>query len=250
MQATATTAMLRIADDIDNQCVGNAPSADMDLSKRPTSGVESILRNLPTPGRNRPATKAVVPASAAEPWGLQDAAAPPQKSNYRELLQLRGQQAIQRSQLHRALPGPPPAMAAKFPPTPTMASAAPTPPPSPWSNSQVQGFWMGNTGEVYGAQFQNWCDQGVNGGNVTGMLQANAPLTLPVTSRQDASMRPLAPGAYLPGQQQSPTGTCSGSPSSAQEMMMTTLAGSGAFSLDEQQIAQALINAAPEVYDD
>eukprot|EP00421_Protoceratium_reticulatum_P066562 CAMPEP_0168411626 /NCGR_PEP_ID=MMETSP0228-20121227/28296_1 /TAXON_ID=133427 /ORGANISM="Protoceratium reticulatum, Strain CCCM 535 (=CCMP 1889)" /LENGTH=354 /DNA_ID=CAMNT_0008425375 /DNA_START=62 /DNA_END=1126 /DNA_ORIENTATION=+ len=135
---------------------GPLPTIDEERPSLAEDTERTILRALPTPSRSRAALQAsrgqAAPADMTarsgargpEPWSLQGGAAQPGAAGgYRELLQLRGQQAMQRS-LRQGPAGsrPPAAPAAALPASPAGTAASPVavqgcpgpavPPPLPW----------------------------------------------------------------------------------------------------------------------
>lgn len=197
-----------------------------------SSSSASVAPLLATPAPSTPA-----PAGrASEPWGARDSAAAatatptPSQKGYREWLQSRGQQAMQRSRVRggsvtsspTSAPAAPPATAASMAPPPPPGAApgvavnntdwaAPTPPPSSWPANTPQASWasgadmaMQQTQAVQQlqhnpyqsgqqAQFQPWFDGSAS------MPQANwdtqMPPMLPVANRQQQAMMPLPMGA-------------------------------------------------------
>lgn len=213
------------------------------------------LRGLPTPARRRTASNVAAlpqsmtaPPSGPAPWELPDSAATTsQQSGYRELLQLRGQNAMHRSRISGSSPPPPPPVTAA-----TLDSAL--------AGQQVSAsaLWcMGNEATMQQVHMPSCHFQPMVGTAVDGAGAQWNPtqLMLPIPSRHDAPLLqpvPLSQQALPPWTSRSLDGSpssCVGSPCSPQELM-TTLMGSGAFAFDDQQIAEALRAAAPCVYDD
>jgi hypothetical protein len=131
------------------------PATDVAAVKAP----RSILHALPTPSRGRASLQAAELASAAttvrsgakgpEPWNHSSTASQPgQRGGYRELLQLRGQQAMQRS-LKQGLVNRTTAQASPSGGTASPVSQMPSqasPPAMPWSPAAA----------ASGLQLQQW----------------------------------------------------------------------------------------------
>lgn len=207
----------------------------------------SLLRSLPTPARSRAAAlQARAARGGPEPWNLPAASAPAEASgrtsSYRELLQLRGQQAM-----HRSL-----RTSAASRASPTAAAASPT-----------AGVALANPAALLAA--------------VPVQAPAPAPATplflAPAVAAAAAQQQAIAIPACSPqlpfftvggacqlGQlsptsgQQSPSAAFGSRPECAmplsrpEELMATLLPG--ARSLDKEQIAEQLAAAVPSCYDD
>jgi len=246
--------IIAIADSLESEIVG-AKIAD-----RKVASVNSLLRSLPTPSRSRmQPPRAALPSSSPtngtsrgpEPWDLPNPEASSQSSSYRELLQLRGQQAMQRSRVRDIAPTPAPATPARLAPimevpnpalgTNTSCSAPLMMPPNAWLPLQQAWFVDGAVPQQQAVhQMQAPCPvEQLCGAGASGSGQHMPVITVPCNAGCQYSP-PVTPQASAAAS------SCS-SPWSPQEMM-TTLMGSGAF--DEQQIAEALRAAAPCEYED
>jgi len=236
-----------------------------DGSQCNAANVQSTLRNVPTPsrGKNGLARKDSAELNSSPvgsnavlaPWDLKPAEAVANgQSAYREMLQMRGQQAMQRSRLRTTLPTPPPASPARLMPIVEMQGAD----HSTYSSHAAAPAspWMGTCSLPTGAFFMDASTR-------QQALPQVPPLPVPSVLEQlcgpgadgTASMSTVSPNMPFPQgtppvtpHSSTTTAACE-SPCTPQELMHT-LMGSGAFAFDDQQIAEALKAAAPCVYDD
>mmetsp|Transcript_101663 Transcript_101663/g.282989 ORF Transcript_101663/g.282989 Transcript_101663/m.282989 type:complete len:329 (-) Transcript_101663:27-1013(-) len=193
-----------------------------------------------------------------EPWGLSDPsvpAPPAQRGGYREWLQARGQQAMQRSRLRSCAPPPPGAPPSALPPA---VSLAPPPPPGA---APVLGLEA-----VAGCQAPGGWSPAVAARSPTAMaLPLQPPLQLAPGCGQQAVATccgqhqvmmeatqggPPFYGAYqqvpVASPAQSPV-SCGGSPT-GQDLMARFMPE--AFAMDRDQLAEQLRAATPCCYDD